>query len=478
MKYRKYQSAYLQLLLSPAYNETVSLREGEKSNQTTASLDVKRTKMNESVERGCKKNKMWTNCADCELKCDEDEFVCFSSAIKCHIDLPIVECPILEEFNECGTACEETCSNFGQPIICTQECVPGCFCKKGYVRENKAGCCVPSELCGAILSCGYNLEEKNKTCGPNQEYRRCGTACPQTCDGIPENCIQKCVSGCFCKNGFVMDLDRCIPEISCHVVPRDCRENEIYRKCGSPCQELCGEQKKENCNQCVEGCFCKLGYVVEEKAGVCVKPEQCIPPKYTKCPGNETFTYCGGCEGTCQNQFTDCPEECGSPRCECLANRNYSMLPHVHVPKRLVSWPCYFGARHGSSATSAPVRIYSQRHLFEVKKAMLKANNPDKYALASDFLAHRADRPKDYKPDIPPGRTITPSLLQKRLLVLTRMYKSESDIPESINEIKIAIMKERLNFVASIFYLASVLISFSVTIRTMNRVKAIVVGDS
>lgn len=25
-----------------------------------------------------------------------------------------------------------------------------------------------------------------------------------------------------------------------------------------------------------------------------------------------------------------------------------------------------------------------------------KANNPEKYALASDFLAHRADRPKDY----------------------------------------------------------------------------------
>lgn len=63
-----------------------------------------------------------------------------------------MECPILEEFNECGTACEETCGNFGQPVICTQECVPGCFCKKGYVRENKAGCCIPSELCGASMS--------------------------------------------------------------------------------------------------------------------------------------------------------------------------------------------------------------------------------------------------------------------------------------------------------------------------------------
>lgn len=67
----------------------------------------------------------------------------------------------------------------------------------------------------SVLSCNYDLEKQNKACGPNQEYRKCGTACPQTCDGIPENCVQKCVSGCFCKNGFVMDLDRCIPEINC-----------------------------------------------------------------------------------------------------------------------------------------------------------------------------------------------------------------------------------------------------------------------
>ncbi|KAL4003799.1 hypothetical protein ACH3XW_9110 [Acanthocheilonema viteae] len=153
------------------------------------------------------------------------------------------------------------------------------------------------------------------------------------------------------------------------------------------------------------------------------------------------------------------------------------MLLHTHFPKRLASWPWYFGTRHGSSATPAPGRIYSQRHLFEVKKNQLKANNPDKYALASDFLAHRADRPKDYKPDTPAGRTIIPSPQEKKLLVLTRMYKREADIPESISEVRIAMMKERLNFMVSIFYVSTVFLAFLTTIKTMYRTRTIV-GDS
>uniref|UniRef100_A0A0R3RIW7 Uncharacterized protein n=1 Tax=Elaeophora elaphi TaxID=1147741 RepID=A0A0R3RIW7_9BILA len=153
------------------------------------------------------------------------------------------------------------------------------------------------------------------------------------------------------------------------------------------------------------------------------------------------------------------------------------MLPYIHFPKRLVSWSWYFGACYASSATFASGRIYSQRHLFEVKKTQLKANNPDKYALASDFLAHRADRPKDYKPETL-GRTIIPSPQEKKLLVLSRMYKSQSDIPESISEVTIALMKERVNFVISIFFMTSVFIAFFLTIKTMYRIRTIAVGDS
>ncbi|VDO37714.1 unnamed protein product [Onchocerca flexuosa] len=175
------------------------------------------------------------------------------------------------------------------------------------------------------------------------------------------------------------------------------------------------------------------------------------------------------------------------------------MLPYIQFPKRLAPWPWYCGIRYGSSTTPAPGRIYSQRQLFEVKRAqltgfeietvmklnlkhqliisLLKANNPEKYALASDFLAHRADRPKSYKPEAPTGRTITPSPQEKRLLVLTGMYKRESDIPEFISEVRIAMMKERLNFMVSIFYVATFIIAFLTTIKAMYRTMTIAVGN-
>ncbi|EFO18164.1 hypothetical protein LOAG_10332 [Loa loa] len=154
------------------------------------------------------------------------------------------------------------------------------------------------------------------------------------------------------------------------------------------------------------------------------------------------------------------------------------MLPYIHFPKRFAPLPRYFGIRHESSTTPAPGRIYSQRQLFEVKKTMMRANNPEKYALASDFLAHRADRPKDYKPDVSADRIISPSPQEKRLLVLTGMYKRESDIPEFISEVRIAMMKERLNFMVSIFCLATLIIAFLTTIKTMYRTMTIAVGDS
>uniref|UniRef100_A0A0N4TEC4 TIL domain-containing protein n=1 Tax=Brugia pahangi TaxID=6280 RepID=A0A0N4TEC4_BRUPA len=140
------------------------------------------------------------------------------------------ECSITEEFKECGSVCEETCDDFGQPIVCSKQCLAGCFCKEGYIREKKGGCCILPELC--------DTKKRSRICGPNQEYRKCGTACPKTCNGLPENCTQQCVDGCFCKEGYVLDLDKCIPEDSCKE-SRECPENEVYRKCGSPCQEIC-----------------------------------------------------------------------------------------------------------------------------------------------------------------------------------------------------------------------------------------------
>uniref|UniRef100_A0A1V1WBY1 Putative protease inhibitor n=1 Tax=Superstitionia donensis TaxID=311983 RepID=A0A1V1WBY1_9SCOR len=53
-----------------------------------------------------------------------------------------------EEFTRCGTACPLTCQNYqNPPQVCTLQCVIGCVCKRGFIRENgvRSRCVRPQE---------------------------------------------------------------------------------------------------------------------------------------------------------------------------------------------------------------------------------------------------------------------------------------------------------------------------------------------
>nr|XP_022910511.1 cysteine-rich venom protein 6-like [Onthophagus taurus] len=120
------------------------------------------------------------------------------------------------------------------------------------------------------------------TCGPNTVWNSCGSACPDYCNkpagGI---CTMQCVADCFCNgaNGYTKRAidaanDDCVLTSECPT----CGANEIYKLCGTACQDYCGKPEGTSCTeQCVEGCFCKDGYVrtIDNNTSACILEASC-----------------------------------------------------------------------------------------------------------------------------------------------------------------------------------------------------------
>ncbi|XP_035915232.1 threonine-rich protein-like isoform X1 [Anopheles stephensi] len=54
-----------------------------------------------------------------------------------------------EIYDECGNSCgDRTCENLRRADVkCSKQCVEGCYCRNGYVRD-KLGRCIPAYRCG------------------------------------------------------------------------------------------------------------------------------------------------------------------------------------------------------------------------------------------------------------------------------------------------------------------------------------------
>ncbi|NXY48780.1 ZAN protein, partial [Ceuthmochares aereus] len=70
------------------------------------------------------------------------------------------------------------------------------------------------------------------SCPGGSIYKSCGTRCPSTCLNISaaDSCSSLPVEGCFCKEGYVLSGDNCVPESRCGCVD----EKNHY-----PCTERC-----------------------------------------------------------------------------------------------------------------------------------------------------------------------------------------------------------------------------------------------
>lgn len=249
-------------------------------------------------------------------------------------------CPANEEFLACGSACVPTCANPQPSPVCTKNCVVGCFCKQGHLR-NSNGVCVPANQC----------EQTLHRCGENEEYRQC-KGCDGTCDHPNPMCPRICIPGCACKRGYLRAAQngKCIPKEECPKVDAlqtsmtapECPSNEVFQTCGTACPATCAKPHPSPvCTKnCVIGCFCKQGYLRNAK-GVCVPAANCDATEVKKpepqCVSDREFYVdeCGSqldCMSTCHTPpaflvrgVPQIPKKCAQLQCKpaCVCKHPY-----------------------------------------------------------------------------------------------------------------------------------------------------------
>ncbi|KAG5684407.1 hypothetical protein PVAND_013642 [Polypedilum vanderplanki] len=119
---------------------------------------------------------------------------------KFFIFLLIVAAVYTEPANRCGTEVISSCPN-------RESCPdhkPICGAKK-ILDRNSNGCCCRSK---------YETTTSAPICGVNEDYYcKCADS---VCNQPDKVCIQ-CLNGCYCKNGFIREVEggSCIPVGTC-----------------------------------------------------------------------------------------------------------------------------------------------------------------------------------------------------------------------------------------------------------------------
>lgn len=129
------------------------------------------------------------------------------------------KCNDNEEYRTCGSACVPTCSMPLPKPWCTRQCSVGCYCKEGYLRDEK-NVCIPATKCLPVSATEKISDEPH--CPKDEEYNTCGVQldCFASCK-IPmtPKCLERqCTPGCVCPQPLVRHRDgRCVEKPQCSI---------------------------------------------------------------------------------------------------------------------------------------------------------------------------------------------------------------------------------------------------------------------
>ncbi|EFO14325.1 hypothetical protein LOAG_14197, partial [Loa loa] len=211
----------------------------------------------------------------------------------------------LKNFHICGSGCPAGCNN-QMAGFCGTQCVAGCFCRNSYILQdayNLNSRCVLPHQCQSLA-----VQQQQICSDPRKEWTHCFSyECVRSCSNPEAKCTSNdCTPGCICREPYLL-LDLRNPNSRC-VLPSECGSQcsdplKEYQACASSCPMGCNNRVPQTCSPCVSGCFCKSGFVFED--AVNWRTSKCIP--LNQCPMTNITALLFNPENNNSENMAECP---------------------------------------------------------------------------------------------------------------------------------------------------------------------------